>query len=114
MVHRGDESVVEIYKSDGSYCGKIVWGKGVDDPNGEERLDTNNPDESKRNQKLIGMDIVWDFKYKGKNRWGGGKIYDPDNGKTYSCNAKLKGDKLNIRGFIGVSLFGRTTIWTRK
>ena len=54
------------------------------------------------------------FSDDGKNKWSNGIIYDPNNGKTYSCKAKLEGDKLNVRGFIGISLFGRTTVWTRK
>ena len=110
----GDESVVEIYRCGDLYCGKIVWLQEPTKEDGTEKVDKNNPDESKRDRKIIGLDIVRDFKYNGKSTWGGGKIYDPDNGKSYSCNAKLKGDKLNIRGFIGISLFGRTTIWTRK
>jgi len=60
------------------------------------------------------LDIVWGFKYKGKNRWVKGKIYDPDNGKTYSCKMKLVDNELKVRGFIGISLFGRTTVWTKK
>ena len=60
------------------------------------------------------MNIVDGFRYGGKNGWGNGRIYDPNKGKTYSCKAKLKGNELHIRGFIGVSVFGRTTVWIRK
>ncbi len=110
----GDESIVEIYKCGESYCGKIVWLKEpLDHDTGEEKTDTYNPDESLKERKIIGMDIVWDFEAGRGNTWGGGKIYDPESGKTYSCKAKLKKDKLNIRGFIGVSILGRTTVWTR-
>ena len=111
----GDESIVEIYNCGESYCGKIVWLQEPLDPEtGEEKKDTYNPDESMRERKIIGMDIVWGFKSGRGKSWGGGKIYDPESGKTYSCKAKLKKDKLNIRGFIGVSLLGRTTVWTRS
>jgi len=56
---------------------------------------------------------VWDFEYVGKGKWKNGYIYDPDNGKTYRCKAQLKGDTLKVRGFIGVSLLGRNSEWTR-
>jgi uncharacterized protein (DUF2147 family) len=110
----GEESVVEIYESDEAYCGKIVWLKEPTYPDGSEKTDSSNPDESMRDRKIVGMDIVWGFQPKRKNTWTAGKIYDPNNGKTYSCNAKLKGDKLSIRGYVGAPLFGRTTVWTRK
>ncbi len=108
----GGESLVEIYKCDDKYCGKIVWLMDPKDKDGTDKLDTNNPDPSGKKQKIIGLKLVRDFKYKGKNKWGGGKIYDPDNGKTYSCKMSLEGNKLKLRGYIGVSVLGRTTVWT--
>lgn len=110
----GGESVVEMYKCGEFYCGKITWLKEPMNEDDTEKVDADNPDESKRDRKIIGMNIVKDFKYRGRSRWGRGTIYDPDSGKTYSCKARLKGDKLNIRGFIGVSFLGRTTVWDRK
>jgi len=110
----GDESVVEIYKAGESYSGKIIWLKKPHNSDGSEKIDSNNPDKSKATRKIIGMDIVSGFKHEGKGAWSGGQIYDPNNGKTYSCSAKLVKGKLNIRGFIGVSLLGRTVVWTKK
>ena len=43
----------------------------------------------------------------------GGNIYDPENGSTYKCYMVLDGNRLNIRGYIGISLIGRTSVWTR-
>jgi uncharacterized protein (DUF2147 family) len=61
----------------------------------------------------VGTVILKDFKYSGKT-WEDGTIYDPKNGKTYSCIIKAKGlNNLDIRGYIGISLLGRTTNWTR-
>jgi uncharacterized protein (DUF2147 family) len=108
-----DESIVEIYKAGSCYSGKIVWLKEPKNSDGTEKVDSNNADESKRGRKVMGMDIVTGFKYDGKSAWNSGKIYDPNNGKTYSCNAKLDKEKLNIRGFIGVAVLGRTTVWRR-
>ena len=57
--------------------------------------------------------ILKNFEFTGK-AWEEGSIYDPKNGKSYSCNMKLKkADELEIRGFVGVSLLGRTTVWTK-
>jgi uncharacterized protein (DUF2147 family) len=48
------------------------------------------------------------------HEYNGGKILDPKNGKTYKCYITLEGkDKLKVRGFIGISLFGRTQYWSR-
>ena len=113
-VTTGQKSVVEIYKCGDEYCGKIIWLKEPLDKEGKEKLDTKNPDESKRDRKIVGLQILSGFKYKGDNKWGDGKIYDPEKGKTYKCKTKLEGDNLKLRGYIGFSLIGRTTIWTRK
>ena len=109
-----DEAVVEIYVCGDRYCGKIVWLKEPKNPDGTDKLDAENPEPSKSGRPIIGLVMVWDFRYDGDGRWVDGRIYDPDNGKTYSCKMNLEGDKLNVRGYIGFSLFGRTTVWTRK
>ncbi|MCP4346788.1 MAG: DUF2147 domain-containing protein [Desulfobacterales bacterium] len=108
----GGESLVEIYKCDDRYCGKIVWLMDPKNEDGTDKVDDNNPDKSKKKQKIIGLNIVWNFKHKGKSKWGDGKIYDPNNGKTYSCKMSIEGNKLKVRGYIGVSVLGRTTLWT--
>lgn len=107
-------SIVDIYKCGELYCGKIIWLKYPKNKEGKDKVDINNPDETKRNSPLMGLDILWGFQSAGENRWEDGKIYDPDNGKTYSCKMTLEGDELKVRGFVGISLFGRTTVWTRK
>jgi uncharacterized protein (DUF2147 family) len=108
------KAIVEMYRCANRYCGKIIWLKEPHTEDGTNKLDTKNPDPSKRNRTLIGLDIVWDFKYGGGGSWVDGRIYDPDNGKTYSCKMKLQTNQLKVRGYIGFSLIGRTTIWTRK
>lgn len=109
-----DKALVEVYKCEDKYCGKIVWLKEPKNEEGKDKTDTNNPDPEKRDRGIIGLNIVWGFKYDKDNKWVGGKIYDPDNGKTYSCKMKLEGDKLKVRGYVGFSLLGRTTIWLRR
>ncbi|HOC70569.1 MAG: hypothetical protein BWX80_01074 [Candidatus Hydrogenedentes bacterium ADurb.Bin101] len=110
---------VEIYKEGGKYSGKIVWLKEPNYPEGDPeagkpRHDLNNPDASKRDQPIIGLVVLRDFTYTGDKTWKKGTIYDPENGKTYKCTITLAGDgSLKVRGFIGVSLIGRTSVWTR-
>jgi len=109
------KALVQIYKVGDVYNGKIVWLKEPKNDDGSEKLDTNNPDEAKHGNPIIGLNLVNGFVYKDKNKWGDGTIYDPDSGKTYSCKMKLNEDhSLKVRGFIGVSLIGRTQVWTRK
>ena len=118
----GGEAHVRIYKEDGKYFGKIVWlAEPVypdDDPKGtpgEEKTDLNNPDPDLRGEPVVGLLITRDFVYNGDGLWHKGTIYDPDNGKTYKCKIKYgDSDKvLKVRGYIGVSMLGRTTYWTR-
>ena len=63
---------------------------------------------------MAGLIILKDLKYS-DGVWEDGTIYDPMSGKTYDCTMKIKdgGKSLDIRGYIGVSLFGRTSTWTR-
>ena len=115
------DAKIEIFKCGEKYCGKIVWLKepnypeGSDEgPPGTPRLDNNNPDPTQRTRPVIGLRIMHDFAYAGDDRWKGGKVYDPKNGKTYSGKMTLVSPgKLNLRGFIGISIIGRTAIWTR-
>lgn len=69
----------------------------------------------RKNKPVIGMNILWGLK-KTNDGWGNGKILDPKNGKTYSAKARLidNGTKLEVRGYLGVSLLGRTQTWERQ
>ncbi|MFN3801139.1 DUF2147 domain-containing protein [Belliella pelovolcani] len=106
------DAKVEIYKENGKYNGKITW---LEQPteNGKPILDANNSDKSKRDRKILGMELLEGFEFK-DGTWENGTIYDPTNGKTYSCTLKKKNDKtLEVRGYIGISLVGRTVEWTK-
>ncbi|MBS0617613.1 MAG: DUF2147 domain-containing protein [Spirochaetes bacterium] len=65
-------------------------------------------------KKVVGMTILWGLKQDG-DEWSGGTILDPKNGKTYKCKIKAKngGQTLDVRGYIGFSLLGRTQVWKR-
>ena len=115
------DAQIEIYPGEGKFCGKILWLKESNFPDndskgmsGKPKIDRENPDASKRERPLLGMNIVWGFTPSGENLWEGGFIYNPRDGKTYKCKLTLENpDRLKVRGFIGVSLIGKTNIWTR-
>ena len=107
--------MVQITKRGDKYYGRIVWLKVPNNPDGTPRTDVNNPDESKRKTPLKGLENMRDFTYTGENKWENGNIYDPKNGSDYSCEITLvDANTLEVRGFIGVSLFGRTDVWKRQ
>jgi uncharacterized protein (DUF2147 family) len=104
---------IQVYKAtDGKFYGKIVWLK-VPEVNGKVKVDIHNPDKSKRNNTILGLVILKGFKKDGEKGYDDGTIYDPKNGKTYSCKITNKGDKLDVRGYMGFSFIGRTTMWTK-
>jgi len=109
-------AMVRIYKNADKYQGKIVWLKEPNDPEtGKPKVDKNHPDESVRSRPILGLINVWGFVNKEENVWEEGNIYDPKNGNTYSCTIKMtNANTLEVRGYIGVSLIGRTDVWTRQ
>jgi uncharacterized protein (DUF2147 family) len=100
---------IVIFKQGDQYFGKISWGKI------SGKKDIKNPDEKLRNKDLVGAVILKNFKFTGSS-WENGTIYDPNSGKTYDCILKIRdGNKtLDIRGFVGTAMFGRTSTWTRS
>lgn len=105
---------VNITKSGNYFYGRIVWLKEPKNEEGKPKVDKNNPDETKRNSPLLGMKMLSGFEYKGDNLWEDGTIYDPESGSTYNCKINLEDpNTMNIRGFIGISAFGRTDVWKR-
>jgi len=120
----GDESIVEIVRDEeGVYTGRIVWLAEPDYTEeddvdaeylGKPKRDLNNPEADERQTPIIGLEILEGFTARGNDRWDGGTVYDPDNGRTYRCTMRLGRDgKLAVRGYIGISAFGRSTTWVR-
>ncbi|NCI51089.1 DUF2147 domain-containing protein [Sediminibacterium roseum] len=108
------QAQIQVYKEGDKYFGKIIWLKVPDDPKrGGPKKDYNNPDPALRDKPILGSTILRDFKFN-DGEWTGGRVYDPQNGKEYKCYLKLKDAKtMSMRGYVGVSLLGRTEIWTR-
>ena len=106
---------VKIEKSNGKYSGKLVWIKSPNDKNGKPLLDTKNPDKSLQSRPQLGLRLLENFAYDNQNAWTDGSIYDPDSGKTYSCKITMKNSEtMEVRGYVGISLFGRTDTWKRS
>lgn len=102
------KSIVEIYKkSDGKYYGKVsqLLIKPAD-PNCTVCKD------DRKGKPILGMEIIRGLK-KDDDEFTGGTITDPKTGKTYKCTITRDGDKLNVRGYIGLSLIGRTQTWQK-
>ncbi len=106
---------VKIYKENGKYYGKLIWLKNpIDDETGKAKLDKHNDDEELQKRPLQDLMLLTDFVYDEDGEWDDGEIYDPKSGNTYSCYIKMESmDKIKVRGYIGISLIGRTTYWTR-
>lgn len=110
---------VRIEKVGETYQGRIVWLKEplypADDDGGmagRPKVDRENPDPARRAAPILGLPIVAGFRFR-DGEWKDGTIYDPNNGKTYKCRMWFDGATLRVRGFIGISLLGRSTSWTR-
>lgn len=106
---------IQIYKENGKYFGKLIWLKNpIDDETGKPKLDKKNPDDALKTRPTKGIILMSDFVFDGEDVWDDGEIYDPKSGSLYSCYVKLESmDKMKVRGYIGISLLGRTTYWTR-
>lgn len=99
------DAKIEIYLKNGHYFGKFVWAA-------TPRKDIKNPNKLLRNRDIVGLEFLTKFTYEDAV-YTGGEIYDPETGKTYSCKMNLNGSKLKVRGYMGISLFGRTEYFER-
>lgn len=121
-----NKSHVRIYRaSDGTFNGKIIWLKEPAYPSnykaralaGKPKVDTHNPDKSRRSRPVLGLDVLRHFKYvPNKNSWDDGSCYDPEDGKSYTCKMWFEKGKqgqkaLKVRGYVWI--FHKTQTWHR-
>ncbi len=104
-----DGSVVRTFPCGQALCIKIV----TITPSAPGTLDQNNPDAALRTRSLCNLQIGSDFAIAGDTAATGGRLYDPESGKSYKGNIDLKGDILKLRGYVGIAVFGRTETWHR-
>ncbi len=94
LTEAGDAKV-EIFEANGKVNGKIVWLE-----KGPYTKDVHNSDQKLRSRNLMGVNILSGLTKKG-DKWEGGRIYNPKNGKNYKCSIWLEGNQLKVRGYIG-------------
>lgn len=108
---------VEITRQGDTYQGTIVWLREPHYPEGDAEAgktkhDRNNPDPALRDRPIVGLRILDEFKYVGDRTWSGGYVYDPESGNTYRGKIRLDDNgRLLLRGYVGISLLGRTEAW---
>jgi uncharacterized protein (DUF2147 family) len=104
---------IQIYSSENRYHGKVIWASNLIESDGQtSKKDVKNPDKKLRNRNLIDATILNNFAFV-NGIWDNGTFYDSKSGKTFSCTIKLKGRKMEIRSYVGISLFGKSTYWER-
>ena len=103
------KSVVEIFESNGKVFGKVVE---IVDPVKRDRK-CEKCEGTDKNKPILGLVILKGLAKDG-TEYNGGKIVDPETGNLYKCFIKLQGkDKLEVRGYMGISLIGRSQTWIR-
>ncbi|MAX71177.1 MAG: hypothetical protein CMC76_08765 [Flavobacteriaceae bacterium] len=104
---------IEIFKKDGKYYGKYLWGKEIVESDGKtSKKDTENPDPKLRSRNVVGITSLTGLTWNGKE-YTNGKIYNAPSGDTYSCKIWIKENKLYLRGYLGISLLGQTATFHR-
>ena len=105
--------LVRIREVNGRFEGKVE--KAFPQPGEDPAPKCDKCDGARHNQPVLGMTILWGLGKQG-DEYGDGEILDPETGKIYRARMKLidNGKKLEVRGFIGFSLFGRTQTWLRE
>jgi len=112
----GGAAQVEIHPCPEGLCGRVVWLRSPLDEFGCPLRDEQNPDRALGSRELIGIELVRGLQRSDSDRteWSGGEIYDPTSGRTYRAVATLdEHGRLHVRGYLGIRLLGRTTVWNR-
>lgn len=106
---QNERSVIKVAPCNQGLCGHIHW---IID--GGMQTDAKNPDESLRARPMCGLPILWGMKKDSDTAWEDGKIYKADDGDIYDADIALQQDgTLKVRGYMGISLLGKTQIWRR-
>ena len=112
---------IEIARCGETYCGRIVWLKEPYYPPGDKGgmegkplLDRENPIKELRSRPQLGLKIMEGYTFRGNNLWDDGTIYNTENGSSYRSRLSLKApDRLELRAFLGIAIFGGSTVWKR-
>jgi len=116
------DAVIRIEQVGDQYQGHILWQLhdtyGPEDGpalKGKIVTDRNNPDPALRGQPLTGLVLLTGLRFDpASEKWKDGRVYNADNGRTYNCLVRMLGpNRLQLRGYVGISLFGGSTVWSR-
>jgi uncharacterized protein (DUF2147 family) len=108
------KAAVQIFDCHGQLCGRTVWLQRPRNPKGHLVRDKKNPDLTLRDRPLCGLTVLWGLTPVGPDRWKGGWLYNPDDGKTYRVSGELRSpDVFVARIYVGLPVFGETSIWRR-
>ena len=111
---KNEDAKIEIFEVDGKLSGKVASLNEQYTADGQEKTDIRNPDPAKRSRPLLGLTFMMGFTQVRPGLWENGTVYDPKSGNTYSAILEYSGgESLKLRGYIGISLIGRTAVWTR-
>lgn len=107
---------IEMFDAGGAYAGRLLWGKRAVEADGKTfKRDTHNPNPSLRNRSLQGITILQNLKWDARDRrWEGGTLYDGTSGRSVSAHLRLVNGKLEMRGYMGSPMLGRTITFRRS
>jgi uncharacterized protein (DUF2147 family) len=110
------KAVVEIYRCEGAkLCGRIVWVNPRFDREGSGPFDENNPDPSLRSRRICGLQVLRGLTPDQNGEWGGGRVYDPEEGRSYNAALASRGpNEIAVTGYLGLRSLGETMIWHRR
>jgi uncharacterized protein (DUF2147 family) len=110
---KGD-GAVEIGPCGDKLCGRIIWLRDPLDKTGKPLVDHYNPDSGSKKRPICGLPIIGGLKRQADGSWDAGWIYDPKEGKSYDLEVTAQpGDRLQIKGYMGMKFLSETFIWTR-
>ncbi len=104
---------VDIAPCGDALCGDIVWFRWPNDAAGLPLVDLNNPDPALRGRPLLGLRVLHSLRSEGPGRWGGGMIYNPDDGAAYHARMSLEDGDLHVRAYSLLPVLGKTFVWSR-
>jgi uncharacterized protein (DUF2147 family) len=108
------EGAIEIRPCGEQRRGRIAWMKDPLGKDGKPPVDEHNPDPNLRSRRICGLQIIYGLKPQSDGTWGDGRVYNPENGKTYSMEIRRQtADLLKVTGYLGFSLLGQTMEWRR-
>jgi uncharacterized protein (DUF2147 family) len=108
------KAIVRLAPCGADTCGRTVWVENPLDEAGQPKRDAKNADAAKRERPICGLDLVGGLNKTNDGAWQDGWLYNPRNGETYSAKVRaLSPSELEVRGYLGVSVLGKSQVWTR-